>query len=289
MRGWLAAAVLLVILGSLTVLQAKQLHERPVLIKLGPPPDAQTLSLFAGHLKPLFAWQWVTRVMFYFGSLFEDDARAIRVPPEYYNMYKTIEAAVRLDPYNRDAYYFAQAAFTWEIGRAKEVNALLLYGMKYRDWDYQLPFYAGFNASYFLRDYTEGARLMQFAAERSGSPLLTNLAARYFYQARQTDLGMAFLEVVISQTRDDKLREIYTTRLTALRAAKIIESAVTQYREENGHPPEDIGLLTRQGFLDQIPDDPYGGRFYLAKDGRAISTSQFAFKTVHEPEDRLKP
>lgn len=284
MKAVVVAMALVVALGSLTVLQARQLRDRPVLIKLGPPPDAQSLSLVAGEQKPLLAWQWVNRVMFYFGSLFENDARKLKVPPEYYNMYKTIEAAVRLDPYNMDAYYFAQAAFTWEIGRAKEVNALLLYGMKYRDWDYQLPFYAGFNASYFLHDYAEGARLMQLAAERSGSALLTNLAARYFYQARQTDLGMSFLEVIISQTRDMQLRKVYETRLTALHAVKEIESAVQKYRDKNGYLPRNIDMLMNQGFLKQVPEDPYGGHFYLGKDGRVASTSKFAFSHGHEAQ-----
>jgi hypothetical protein len=285
-KGAIVLTVVILTLGCLTVLQAKQLRARPVLIKLGPPPDSQSLSLFAGEQKPLLAWQWVTRVMFYYGSLFEPDARKIKVLPEYYNMYKTIEAAIRLDPYNMDAYYFSQAAFTWEIGRAKEVNALLLYGMKFRDWDYQLPFYAGFNASYFLHDYAEGARLMRLAAERSGSPLLTNLAARYFYQARQTDLGMAFLEMIIDQTRDLKLRKVYTTRLTALHAVKEIESAAELYHKQNGSLPRTIDVLVSSGFLKQIPADPYGGNFYLEKDGSVVSTSQFAFKSGQEPENQ---
>jgi hypothetical protein len=285
-KGAITSAVLILILCGLTVLQALQLRARPILIKLGPPPDAQSISLFAGEQKPFLAWQWVTKVMLYFGSLIEPDARKLKVPPEYYNMYKTIEAAIRLDPYNMDAYYFAQAAFTWEIGRAKEVNALLLYGMKYRDWDYQLPFYAGFNASYFLHDYAEGARLMRLAAERSGDVMLTNLAARYFYQARQTELGMAFLEMVISQTHDLKLRKVYMTRLAALRAVKEIESAVERYREQNGNLPESIDLLVNRGLLKQVPEDPYEGTFYLDTDGSVVSTSKFAFKSAKEPANK---
>ena len=46
-------------------------------------------------------------------------------------MYKTLQTAAKFDPYNSDAYYFAQAAFTWEVGRAKEVNQMLDYGMKH--------------------------------------------------------------------------------------------------------------------------------------------------------------
>lgn len=286
MKRLLILFVLLVFLCGLTMLQAEQLRTRPLLVKLGAPPDGQAISLVAGAQKPLLSWWWVTRVMVYFGSLVEPDARKMRVPPEYYNMYKTIEAAIRLDPYNMDAYYFAQAAFTWDIGRIKEVNALLLHGMKYRDWDYQLPFYAGFNAAYFLKDYKEGARLMRLAAERSDNILLTNLAARYFHQARQTDLGIAFLELVMKKTRDQNLLDVYRIRLAALHAARVIEVAVADYLEQTGHPPETLAVLLSTGLLDRIPEDPYGGTFYLEADGSVKSTSKFAFKSVEEPKSK---
>lgn len=285
MKRAILVVVLFSLLCGLTLRQAQQLQARPILIKLGPPPDEQSVSLLAGDQKPFLSWWWVTRVIFYFGSLVEIDARKMRVAPEYYNMFKTIEAAVLLDPYNMDAYYFAQAAFTWDVGRARDVNALLLYGMKYRDWDYQLPFYAGFNAAYFLHDYREGARLMQLAAERSGNALLTTLAARYFYQARQTELGIAFLETMIRQTRDENLRMVYQTRLSALRAVREIELSVARFRERERRLPATLDELVDSGFLTHIPEDPYGGTFYLETDGSVASTSKFAFKATEEPKN----
>ena len=160
------------------------------------------------------------------------------------------------------------SSFTWGLGRVKEVNSLLKYGMKYRDWDYQLPFYAGFNAAYFLKDYAEGARLMKVAAERSGSPLFTKLAARYFYQARETDLGVVFIQAVLEQTRDKKLRAVYQTRLDALQAVQVIEIAVKKYQQQFAYRPQDLDDLVVYGLLVTLPEDPYGGKFSLAPDGR---------------------
>ncbi len=219
----------------------------------------------------------MTKVLFYFGSLVDVDDRQLKTAPEYFNMYKTLEAAVQLDPYNMDAYYFAQASFTWDLGRVKEVNSLLKYGMKYRDWDYQLPFYAGFNAAYFLHDYAEGARLMKVAAERSGSPLFTKLAARYFYQARETDLGVVFIQAVLEQTKDKKLRAVYQTRLGALQAVQVIEAAVKKYQQQFGHRPRSLDELVVYGLLVTLPKDPYGGKFSLSDDGAVTSSSHFAF------------
>lgn len=272
----LVLTVLLVLLTGLTVRQADQMSSRPLLVKLGSAPNAKVVNLIAGRYKAQLASWWVTKVLFYFGSLVDVDDRQLKTAPEYFNMYKTLEAAVQLDPYNMDAYYFAQASFTWGLGRIKDVNALLKYGMKYRDWDYQLPFYAGFNAAYFLHDYAEGARLMKVAAERSGSPLFTKLTARYFYQARETDLGVVFIQSVLKQTKDKNIRAVYQARLNALQAVQVIETAVKKYQQQFGHQPKNLDELVVYGFLMSLPKDPYGGKFSLSDDGTVTSSSKFA-------------
>ena len=282
----LVLVALLVALTAVTARQAEQMSTRPLLVKLGSAPDADVVQLAAGRYRaPLAAW-WVTKVLFYYGSLVDMDARQLKTAPEYFNMYKMLEEAVKLDPYNMDAYYFTQASFTWGLGRIKEVNALLQYGMKYRDWDYQLPFYAGFNAAYFLHDYAEGARFMQIAAERSGSPLFAKLASRYFHQARQTDLGVVFLQAVLEQTRDKKLRVVYQTRLAALQAVQLIETAVVQFQQRFNHSPEKLSELVGCGLLVVVPEDPYGGEFYLSDDGAVTSTSRFAF--AHQRQKKME-
>ncbi len=57
-----------------------------------------------------------------------------------------------------DAYYFAQAVLVWDVGQVRLANELLEYGMRYRTWDYLLPFFAGFNYSYFLKDNEKAAQ-----------------------------------------------------------------------------------------------------------------------------------
>jgi len=269
--------VSLVLLASATVEQAEQMTSRPFLVKLGSVPNAQVVGTVAGRYRCQFSSWWVMKVLFYFGSFVGAEDRSVANSPEYLEMYRILKAAVKLDPYNMDAYYFAQASFTWELGRIKAVNSLLKYGMKYRNWDYQLPFYAGFNAAFFLRDYAEGARLMKIAAERSGSPLFTKLAARYFYQARETELGIVFIKAVLRQTKDENLRKTYSIRLEALQAVHEIESAIVAYRKKYGHSPESLNDLVQSGTLSKIPDDPYGGHFHIVDGNSVVSTSNFAF------------
>ncbi|ABB31636.1 hypothetical protein GeomeDRAFT_0284 [Geobacter metallireducens RCH3] len=254
----------------------RQMANRPVVVKLGYSPSGQVLKLVAGDLKPLVAEFNVLRVVIYFGSLVEKWKSRIQLPPEYPNMFRTIETAVRLDPYNMDAYYFAQAAFTWQVGHASDVNYLLDYGMKYRTRDWQLPYFAGFNAAYFLHEYDSAATYMQRAARLSGHDLLTNLTARYFYESGREDLGIAFLRDMIARTTDKKERTIYELRLKALIAVQKLNSAVRRYRAEHGALPENLQALVKIGYLLRIPDDPYGGEFFLDKRGMVRTSSQMA-------------
>lgn len=253
------------------------MQNRPVAVKLGYVPSAEVLRVTVGDQKLLVAHAAVVKVLVYFGTLVEKVKNQVVLPPEYLNMYKTLQTAVKLDPYNSDSYYFSQAAFTWEVGRAKEVNLMLDYGMKYRTWDYTLPFYAGFNSAYFLKQYEPAARYMKKAAEISGHPLLANLTARYFYESNNSGLGIQFLEMMEKGAKDEKLRGLYHLRRTALQAAQEIQSAVNKFREQNGRQPVRIEELVEHGLLKKLPGDPYGGRFFLDDTGTVRTTSKFAF------------
>lgn len=253
------------------------LKSRPAVEKLGYTPDSDILKVVSGEMSTLLAEWCVLKVLFYFGTITEPSGAHSAVNPEYYNMFKTVETAVKLDPYNLDSYYFAQASFTWEIGRAKDVNRLLIYGMKYRNHDWTLPFYVAFNNAYFLRNYPEAAKYMQIAADLSHEPLLTNLAARYFYEAGRTDLGIIFLDNMEKGATDRKVKNVFEIRKKALVAVKTLDEAIILFRQKRGRLPGDLAELVSAGVIRSIPEDPYGGKFYLDRDGKVRSTSKFAF------------
>lgn len=258
------------------------LRDRPVAVKLGYTPEASILKITAGEYQPLIAESAIVRVLFYFGTLFETNRNALVVTPEFYNMFTTLQTAVKLDPYNMDPYYFVQAIYTWELGRVAEVNNMLEYGMKYRDWDYQLPFYIGFNYAYFLKDYPKAAQYMQKAAELSGFSLYANLAARYFFESGRSDFGIAFLETMEREARDPQVREIYKARREALVGVRTLEDAIEAYRQRTGAAPSKLRQLVTAGILDRIPVDPYGGEYFLDETGKVRSTSKFSSALMQE-------
>lgn len=206
------------------------------------------------------------------------------IPPEYFNMYRTLEAATLLDPYNADPYYFANAIFTWDAGRVVEVNKLLEYGMNYRTWDSMMPFFAGFNAGYFLKDFEKASRHMARAAEISGSPGIAHLASRYFYEAGELSAAIEFLTQIERMAPSVREAEFYRFRKEALQAVSLIQTALGVYRQRYGQPPDSLQDLVTDGVLDLLPVDPYGGKFFVDNEGKVRSTSNLKFPHIRKQQ-----
>ncbi len=275
------AAFFLALVGYLLILSpfTTYLKNRPVQIRVGYVPEAKVLRYVTADQRYLVADWTVLKVLFYFGSLVEK-AQGVNLyasNPDYPGMFRILQTALRLEPYNADAYYFAQAAFTWETGRYREVNNMLEYGMKYRTWDYQLPFFAGFNAAYFLKDYKKGAEYMKRAAEIAHEQEFATLAARFFYEAGENDFAILFIDMMKKSARDENEKKLYDVRRKALVGAKTIQEAVKAYVGRYGRYPADLYLLVSAGFLEKLPQDPYGGTYYLDPNGMVRSTSKFSF------------
>jgi hypothetical protein len=66
--------------------------------------------------------------------------------------------------------------------------------------------------------------------------------------------------------------------LEALKKILALEQAAGLYRKKTGRAPRDIQALVDRGYIKDIPTDPYGGRFYMDKNGSIMTTSNLAFK-----------
>lgn len=254
------------------------MRQKPVEEKLGYVPSVNLLRYTSADHKELVAALLVTKVLMYFGGIVgKQQANVIVSPPDYQAMSRLLHGAVQLDPYNMDAYYFAQSFLTWDAGQYKIANNLLDYGMKYRTWDWMLPFFAGFNSSYFLKDYKKAAEYYKRAGELSGGALDISLASRYMQESGQTELAISYLTAMEKGERNPAVKKSFQIRLKAFKEVRRIELAFKRYSETEKTAPISIAQLVHDGYLLPAPTDPYGGQFYLEPGGKVASTSKFAF------------
>lgn len=254
---------------------------KPIEEKLGYVPNVRFLKPLSADQKELMGASLVMKVLMYFGGAVgqAQEGRVITETPDLQGMSRLLHSAVQLDPYNMDAYYFAQGFLTWDAKQFVVANNLLEYGMKYRIWDWYLPFFAGFNSAYFLKDYTKAAIYYKRAGELSGSDLYKRLAGRYLQEAGQTELAIAYLTAMEKGENNQALKKSYQIRLQAFKEVQRIELARDRYRDSQGQLPSSIEQLQSQGYLTPPPVDPYGGRFNLEPNGKVTTTSKFAFTT----------
>jgi tetratricopeptide (TPR) repeat protein len=199
--------------------------------------------------------------MFFVGSL--DDPPTQNMVRE---LYHTLDTATYLDPYNIDAYYFAQGVLSWNPAQIEPLNTLLRRGMAHRTWDWHLPFFYGFNQFYFLKRPGEAATYLKKAYELNpANAFLPTLIARLYYQADATEVAIEFLEEMVRNTTNENLRKWLALRLKAFRMVEFLEDGIAQYQEIYGSQPPSLEALVEGGILQAIPPDP-----------RVQTTSEFA-------------
>jgi tetratricopeptide (TPR) repeat protein len=198
-------------------------------------------------------------------------------------IYKSADIATDLDPYFLDPYYFGAVNLAWEANRVKEANALLEKALRYRTWDWTIPFYLGFNHFYFLQDNEKASEYLMEASRRPGSSsLMVDLAVKLSYKVKRTENAIIFLENILKRTDDEKLRREYETRILALKRLLYLENGVAFYRDKFGKKPKGLEELIQRKIINEIPADPYGGVFHLDAQGRVSSTSNFMTIYTHK-------
>jgi tetratricopeptide (TPR) repeat protein len=246
---------------------------RPPQARLGFFPPAPVIKALSADQYQFLSHIISVECLFYFGSLTEED----HPTPEWKRLYEALYTATRLDPYNMDAYYFAQAVLTWDAGMIRQAVDLLEYGFAHRTWDWYLPFFLSFDYAFFLKDYGKAGDYMARAAALNPQPWFSTLASRYFYEGGRTALALAYLKEMISTAGNETVRQHLMLRAEAFERILEIEESISVYKDRFHRSPETLEELVQAGFLRRIPEDPYGGTFYLDHEGRVRTTSKLAF------------
>lgn len=186
-----------------------------------------------------------------------------------------LQKTTDLDPRFWDPYVFAEMMLAWQAGMSDEANTLLEKAALHRPDDYRPDYFIGFNYLYFNKDAAKAAPPLRKAAQCANAPgFVKGLASRFSLYAGQTGTGILFLENLIKETADPKTVQYLGKRLLALKMIYFLEAKVKEYKLKYGRIPETLDDLVTTGVVQQIPTDPYGGKFVLLQNGRVYTTSE---------------
>ena len=191
--------------------------------------------------------------------------------------YHATDVVTDLDPRFVAEYQAGGTILGVWAGRPHESIALLTKGMRHNPDAWQLPFYAGYDYFFELRDIPNAATYFRMAAALPGAPdYLPKLAARMTVEAGDPQAALEFLERLYEQTADERLREGLAQRMkevVAERDIRFLEEGVRRYQARYKKRPARLEDLVRGGIIAQIPEEPFGGAYVLeGSDGTVKST-----------------
>jgi hypothetical protein len=195
----------------------------------------------------------------------------------YEKLLPVVDLVTDLDP--RHGYAYQSAGIFLSSQRdADASDRILEKGFRQGPPWWSFPYYRAFNAVFYRQDHEDAARWAERAARTPGAPSLAR--------------DMAFTLQMKSGSRDDAVRMIEDLRATVTdentaaaleeqhRLAVLqrdfarLDAGVARFRAERGRPPSSLDELVRERFLDAVPREPYGGRYYLdPRDGRVHASA----------------
>ena len=198
-------------------------------------------------------------------------------PDEFEWMYHALDVITTLDPQYAYAYYAGGSVLVDQGNRPDLSNRLLEKGADANPQVWYIPFLLGYNYYFLLADPAKGAEYIMEAARRPDGPsYLPGLATRMAAEAGSPDTALAFLEARLRETQDPQTRESLANRMKEViieRDIRLLESAVDAYRTQHQAIPATVTDLVAAGVLSMLPQEPFGGVYWLDRKTGSVSSS----------------
>lgn len=191
--------------------------------------------------------------------------------------FRALEVITSLDPRFWDPYILAITTYPWDAGMTKETITLLKKAAEARPEDHRPFFYIWFLYYQFEQNLDAATKYIKLASVKQNAPsYYSTLAARMDLYSGHTLRGALFLEDIYNQTSSQSQRKRLKKRIEALKRIAFLEEKTKDYVEKFKIKPKELQDLVRGGIIKAIPVDPYGGTFYINKEGRIYTTSKLA-------------
>ena len=170
-------------------------------------------------------------------------------------------------------------------------NRLLDKGFTANPTVWSIPF-LGYNHYFILGDAAKAADYIAAAARLPGGPsYLPGLATRMYAEASNPDTALQFLEALWQQTHDAEMRDDLEKRAKEVmieRDIRALESAIQQYRSQQGQFPQNLQDVVISKTLSQLPQEPFNGEYWLDTTTGTVTSSTHPerLKTFHKRQQR---
>lgn len=265
LAGWLLVAVLG--LGVFLMQKAIDLHRRnreslKVADELLYFPSGKLLAAAAGEYRLLVAdYAWLQVAQYagsHLGLAHQED--------NYRWLGNGMEIIGELDPHFISPYVFGAQMLAWDAERPGEGLALLRKGYERNPLTWELPFQAGFIAYQVMKDYNEAGYYFSIAAQLPGVwSIAPRMAASAYGKAGNFELTRELWSDVYENQPNPKVKDLARKELLKLLGQELVaqQTAADSFAGQVGRAPTSLEELVARHYIEQIPQEPFGGRYGL--------------------------
>jgi len=225
-------------------------------------PSGRLLTAVAGEYRMLVAdYAWL-QIAQYSGS-------HLGLPDQEEN-YRWVGSATEiigeLDPHFTAPYVFGAQMLAWDAEQPGQGVALLRKGFERNPLTWELPFEAGFIAYQQMKDYDLAGYYFSIAAQLPGVwPIAPRMAAAAYGKAGNFELTRELWTGVYLDQPNPKVKDIARKELLKLLKQELVaqQEAVDSFTQQVGRPPASLDEVVARRYLEQIPQEPFGGRYSL--------------------------
>ena len=225
-------------------------------------PSGRLLAAVAGEYRLLVAdYAWLQIAQYagaHMGLVDQED--------NYRWLGNGMEIVGELDPHFIIPYVFGSQLLGWDAERPAEGIALLRKGFERNPLSWELPFQAGFIAYMQMKDYDQAGYYFSLAAQLPGVwQIAPRMAAASYARTGNFELTREMWTRTYENQPNPKVREIARTQLLYLIGEELgaLQAAADSFAERAGHLPASLEEVVARNYLEQIPAEPFGGRYVL--------------------------
>lgn len=219
------------------------------------------------HLAADLVW---LRAIQYFGQHRLTDLR-------FEHLSHILDILTTLDPKFIHAYTFGALLLIDYSRDADEARELLAKGMRENPDRWEVPFTAGFVHYIYLRELpTAGEYFLRASTLPDAPEACLRLAGFVYRKAGQREVALRLWTDLYNSTQNQVEKETalrYINKITMERHVELIEKTIEEYRKAYQAYPSSLKELVGRGLLSEIPQDPYGGYYYLDRSTHKVKSS----------------
>ena len=197
-----------------------------------------------------------------------------------------------LDPGFVGAYRFGAFVLAQDVGQPASGVELLRKGMRNNPGLWQLPFDLGFLYYISLKDNAKAAHFFRFASRFHESPDVAKRFSAFAYKkAGNVEVALSLWDEIYRTSTNRLMKE---NALFAMRRIKLQQTAsaltglAQRFESDRGVFPSDVRQLVDAGYLRSIPEDPFGGSYFLDPETRTVLSTTEVGSKAEQAENYLR-